>query len=168
MEQVNTSKKEMPEMTENEEAEVKGVSQLRAERDEYDQLQVHFDAKHDKKLLRRIDMRLLPTLATFYLVAFVDRSNIGNAKLQHLEEDLLLTPQQFSWYSFPGSPKSTWLILNRALTIFFFSYSLFEVPSNLVLKFLKPSIWLPAMMLGWGVTMTLMGFAATTLSMAIF
>lgn len=100
MEQVRAPDMNAPAMMEDEEVEVKEMSQLQAERSEYDQLQVHFDAKRDQKLLRKIDLRLLPTLATFYLVAFVDRSNIGNARLQHLEEDLLISPQQFSWYNF--------------------------------------------------------------------
>jgi len=43
------------------------------------------------------------------------------------------------------------------LTIFFFSYAAFEVPSNLVLKKLRPSIWLPTLMVAWGIVMTLMG-----------
>lgn len=41
------------------------------------------------------------------------------------------------------------------LTIFFFSYAVFEVPSNLFLKRLRPSIWLSGLMLLWGVMMTL-------------
>ena len=43
------------------------------------------------------------------------------------------------------------------LTVFFFPYALLEIPSNMVLKVLRPSIWVGAMMLAWGVVMTLMG-----------
>lgn len=43
------------------------------------------------------------------------------------------------------------------LTVFFFTYALFEVPSNLLLKRLRPSRWLPTIMVAWGVVMTLMG-----------
>lgn len=46
---------------------------------------------------------------------------------------------------------------NRCLTVFFFTYAAFEVPSNLLLKKLRPSIWLPTIMVAWGVVMTLMG-----------
>lgn len=46
---------------------------------------------------------------------------------------------------------------NWCLTIFFFSYAAFEVPSNLLLKKLRPSRWLPIIMLAWGLVMTLMG-----------
>ncbi|KAL7912456.1 MFS general substrate transporter [Trichoderma velutinum] len=93
------------------------------ERDEYEHLITKFDTKRQKKLLRKIDWRLLPVLTVFYLISFMDRSNIGNARLQGLEADLHLSPSQFNW----------------CLTIFFFPYGLFEVPSNLGLKFTKPS-----------------------------
>ena len=43
------------------------------------------------------------------------------------------------------------------LTVFFFTYCAFEVPSNLCLKRFRPSIWLPSIMVAWGVVMTLMG-----------
>ena len=43
---------------------------------------------------------------------------------------------------------------NLCLTIFFIPYALFEVPSNMVLKFLKPSVWVPIMMVVWGTIAT--------------
>jgi len=44
-----------------------------------------------------------------------------------------------------------------SLTIFFFSYAVFEVPSNVFLKRLRPSIWLSLLMLLWGIMMTVQG-----------
>ena len=46
---------------------------------------------------------------------------------------------------------------NIALTVFFFPYAIFEVPSNIVLKVMRPSWWIAIMMLAWGVVMTLQG-----------
>lgn len=43
------------------------------------------------------------------------------------------------------------------LTVFFFPYALLEIPSNMVLKLMRPSIWIGIMMVSWGVVMTLMG-----------
>lgn len=43
------------------------------------------------------------------------------------------------------------------MTVFFFTYCVFELPSNLLLKRLRPSIWLPSIMVAWGTVMTLMG-----------
>lgn len=47
-----------------------------------------FDEKATKKLIRKIDLVLLPFLALLYLLSFLDRTNIGNARLANLEEDL--------------------------------------------------------------------------------
>ncbi|KAG6840574.1 hypothetical protein C0991_005763 [Blastosporella zonata] len=95
----------------------------------------------EKKLLRKIDLALIPWLSLLYLLSFLDRTSIGNAKLYNLETDLHITDMQYL----------------LALTIFFISYALFEVPSNIFLKRLRPSIWLSFLMLGWGVMMTLQG-----------
>ncbi|OCH91516.1 MFS general substrate transporter [Obba rivulosa] len=95
----------------------------------------------EKKLMRRLDWYLVPWLSFLYLLAFLDRSSIGNAKLYNMEADLHITGTQY----------------NIALTIFFFSYAIFEVPSNVFLKRLRPSIWLSASMLLWGVMMTVQG-----------
>jgi len=77
-----------------------------------------FDAKCEAKLLRKMDIRLIPLLAVLYLMSFLDRGNIGNARLAGLETDLNLVGNQYAW----------------TLTVFFFSYAAFEVPSNLLLK----------------------------------
>ncbi|KAK4238961.1 major facilitator superfamily domain-containing protein [Achaetomium macrosporum] len=95
----------------------------------------------EKAILRKMDMRLIPMLALLYLLSFLDRGNIGNAKIEGLQEDLGLTNDQYNW----------------CLTAFFFTYAAFEVPSNLMLKRVRPSRWLPSIMVAWGVVMTLMG-----------
>jgi len=76
-----------------------------------------------------------------YLVAFIDRSNIGNARIAGLNTDLNLTGLQY----------------NTAVTLFFPPYCLFEVPSNIVLKLIRPSVWLSILLFSWGLVMTLMG-----------
>ncbi|KAL4244473.1 MFS transporter superfamily protein [Abortiporus biennis] len=95
----------------------------------------------EKKLLRKLDWALVPWLSFLYLLSFLDRTSIGNAKLYGLESDLHITDTQY----------------NIALTIFFFSYSIFEVPSNVFLKRLRPSIWLSLLMFCWGIMMTVQG-----------
>jgi sugar phosphate permease len=95
----------------------------------------------EAKILRKMDLRLIPMLALLYLLSFLDRGNIGNAKIEGLLEDLHMSGPQYNW----------------CLTVFFFTYCLFEVPSNVLLKRWRPSIWLPTIMVAWGVVMTLMG-----------
>ena len=129
-----------------------------SDREEYEALLVKFDKTRENALMRKIDWRLLPVLALFYLLSYMDRTNMGNARLQGLEKDLGLSPQQYNWYSWFISLSMTCLLMrDRSLTIFFFPYSFFEVPSNLVLKLLKPSVWLPIIMLFWGTCMMCMG-----------
>lgn len=66
---------------------------------------------------------------------------LGNAKIAGMMDDLQLTGGQY----------------NIALTVFFFPYALFEVPSNIVLKLMKPSWWICLMMVTWGIVMTMQG-----------
>ncbi|KAI0260071.1 MFS general substrate transporter [Gloeopeniophorella convolvens] len=92
-------------------------------------------------LYRKIDLRLMPILALMYLLSFLDRGNIGNAKLQGLVTQLNLTGNKY----------------NIALTMYFIPYCLCECPANLALKRLRPSRWLPCITIVWGTVMTLMG-----------
>ena len=95
----------------------------------------------DKKLLWKLDLRLIPWLCLLYLISFLDRTNIGNARLDGLQEDLHITGGQY----------------NAALSIFFVSYSLAEPLTNVLLKRLRPSIFIPLIMVTWGIVMTTMG-----------
>lgn len=94
-----------------------------------------------KKLLRKCDLHIIPMLTVLYLMSFLDRGNIGNARIEGIMQDLNLTGTQFNW----------------SITVFFFTYCAFEVPSNMLLKHIRPSIYLPSIMLIWGIIMTLMG-----------
>ncbi|CAG8442373.1 12895_t:CDS:10 [Funneliformis mosseae] len=96
----------------------------------------------EKKLVRKIDLRIMPLITLLYLLSFLDRVNIGNAKLAHIEADLKLVGTQFNW----------------CLSIFFIGYILFEIPSNFMLVRTNPSVWIPFIMISWGVVMTLMAF----------
>ena len=80
-----------------------------------------------RKLMWKIDTHVLPWIAILYFLAFLDRVNIGNARLFGLEADTRLVGNQY----------------NIALLLFFVPYILLEVPSNLILKKVRPRIWLP-------------------------
>ncbi|OTA69155.1 MFS general substrate transporter [Hypoxylon sp. EC38] len=96
----------------------------------------------ERKLLRKTDFHVLPMLFAIYLIAFLDRVNISNAITMGLPAELGLTGQQ----------------PNVALTIFFVPYVIFEIPSNIMLKRLKPSVWLPGCILCFGIIMLCQGF----------
>ncbi|KAF8446897.1 putative MFS transporter [Terfezia claveryi] len=96
----------------------------------------------ESALLRKIDWHVVPVLCVLYVMAFLDRVNIGNAAIFGLKEDLNLGGVEY----------------NVALTIFFIPYILFEIPSNLILKKARPRIWLSGCMLLFGMTTCIQGF----------
>jgi hypothetical protein len=57
---------------------------------------VDFSGIDEKKTLRKMDLRLIPALAVLYLLAFLDRGNIGNAKIQGLTKDLHLSANGYN------------------------------------------------------------------------
>ncbi|KAI2615453.1 MFS general substrate transporter [Hypoxylon sp. NC1633] len=114
-----------------------GVSDI-----EYDELHVQCPPHTtERKLMTRIDWQLIPFLSILYLLAFLDRVNIANARSFRLVEDLGLQNNEY----------------NTALTIFFVPYILAEIPSNVLLKKFSPRIWLPTCMLGFGIVTVCQG-----------
>jgi MFS family permease len=90
--------------------------------------------EEEKKLLRKIDLRLMPILWIMYILNYVDRTNIGNAKIAGMSKDLDLDDSKYA----------------MGLSIFFIGYLICEVPSNMILSRSRPSLFLPAIMLIWG------------------
>ncbi|KAJ5502733.1 Major facilitator superfamily domain general substrate transporter [Penicillium fimorum] len=95
----------------------------------------------EKTLIRKIDLHILPFVVLLYLFSFLDRVNIGNARLYGLEEDLGLVGNQYQ----------------VCVSILFVTYCFFEVPSNLVLKKLRPSRYIATISILWGIIATLTG-----------
>ncbi|KAF4627983.1 hypothetical protein G7Y89_g10171 [Cudoniella acicularis] len=116
-------------------------------------------AEIDRKLVRKLDIQLIPWLCMLYLLSFLDRTNIGNAKIGGLQKSL-------------GNMSTG--KYNAALSIFFVSYALFEPLANVLLKRMRPSIFIPIIMYEypsqlqvplliikrviWGACMTSMGY----------
>ncbi|RDW67144.1 putative MFS transporter [Aspergillus mulundensis] len=102
----------------------------------------------EKALIWKQDLHIIPLSAAIYLLCYLDRSNIGNARIMNSETgNDLLTETNMSSYEY-----------TIALMVFLIAYALFEVPSNYFLKKLKPSRWIAFLMLSWGaVTMGLGG-----------
>ena len=92
------------------------------------------DAALDRKVRLKCDLKLVPMLFFLLLCAFIDRINIGNARIQGLEHDLNMKGHDF----------------NVALFVFFIPYILLEIPSNLVMRKVRPSVWLSSLIFGWG------------------
>ncbi|KAH7137457.1 MFS transporter [Dactylonectria estremocensis] len=96
--------------------------------------------KANKALLKKQDWRLIPMCATMYLLAYLDRSNIGNAKVMNSEDgNDLLTELNMSDKQYA-----------IALMVFLIAYTIFEVPSNNFLKRFGPSTWFAFLLCSWG------------------
>ncbi|KAF8070071.1 major facilitator superfamily domain-containing protein [Lyophyllum atratum] len=93
-----------------------------------------------KKILRKLDIHLLPFVSLLYLLSFLDRANIGNARIAGMAVDAHLDGLKY----------------NVVAAVFFIPYAFAEVPSNICLKLFRPSIWIPSIMVAWGIVMTLM------------
>ena len=93
---------------------------------------------------RKIAIRLLPFLLVLYVVAYVDRINIGFAALT-MNKELAITSQQFGF----------------AAGVFFFGYFLFEIPSNLLLHRIGARVWIARILITWGIIAVLTGFVST-------
>ncbi|KAM6480535.1 MFS general substrate transporter [Trichoderma sp. SZMC 28011] len=99
------------------------------------------DGVNERALLRKLDWRLLPAVGVLYLLSFLDRSNVGNARIEGMVSDLHMTGNQYL----------------TGLTVYFIGYVLFEIPCNVILKKTSPRLWLPTLTIAWGVVATLLG-----------
>ncbi|KAI0804284.1 major facilitator superfamily domain-containing protein [Xylaria sp. FL0064] len=97
----------------------------------------------EKSLLRKIDAHLLPAVGLLYLLSFLDRSNVGNAKIEASPDVDDGTIDQNHYLT--------------GLSLYFVGYVLFEIPCNIILKRTSPRIWLPTLTIIWGIVATLMG-----------
>ncbi|KAF2864900.1 major facilitator superfamily domain-containing protein [Massariosphaeria phaeospora] len=104
------------------------------------------DGAHTAHLTRRVlwkmDVRLLPVLALLFLCSFIDRTNVGNAKILGLEKDIGIDDHQYA----------------IGLCVFYATYIASELPSNLLIKKVTPQIWLPLLTAIWGTLTMCLGF----------
>ncbi|PVH81135.1 MFS general substrate transporter [Cadophora sp. DSE1049] len=87
----------------------------------------------EKSLVRKLDMTLMPTIWVLYLFNYLDRNNIAQAKLNDFEGDLGLKGNEF----------------NIAVSILNVGYVLMQVPSNMILTRVRPSLYMPFWVCVW-------------------
>ncbi|KAG7101083.1 putative transporter like protein [Verticillium longisporum] len=80
-----------------------------------------FPDERKKEAVRKVDLRLVPMLVQLYLMAYLDKTNIGNAKIEGLPKTLNISNIDY----------------NVAVSIFFIPFVLAEVPSNMILYIFK-------------------------------
>ncbi|KAH6621950.1 major facilitator superfamily domain-containing protein [Boeremia exigua] len=115
--------------------------------EKFDTPPAHYDTDTDgieeKRLVRKIDWRLLPILGALYSISLIDRTNIANARVAGMGADLALNV---------GDRYTT------ALVMFFPTYVIFELPSNIVLRKVGSANWLAFIAVSWGAVMIGQGF----------
>ena len=95
--------------------------------------------------IRKLQTHIIPFFFVLFMIAFVDRINIGFAALT-MNKELAISSQQFGLVT----------------GIFFFGYFVFEIPSNLLMHRIGARIWIARILISWGIVAVLMGFARTT------
>ncbi|KAM7188108.1 Major facilitator superfamily domain containing protein [Naviculisporaceae sp. PSN 640] len=100
-----------------------------------DQDDITWTEEEEKRLVRKLDWCLLPTVWLMALMSWMDRSSIGNAQVAGMGEDLELTSSQYS----------------MVIVIFYFGYVTFGPLSNLILSRTLPRLYLPFLVLSWGI-----------------
>ncbi|KAL1887322.1 hypothetical protein Sste5346_010304 [Sporothrix stenoceras] len=101
------------------------------------------DPLEARRVLRKIDFRLIPLLLFLYTLTFLDRVNIGNAAVWNLESDLHMKGYDY----------------NIVVLVFYIPYILLELPSNFVINRVQPRYWVGFLALGWGLSVLCAGFA---------
>ena len=113
---------------------------------------IHTEAINDKETgtsamsmqagtVQKLRLRIIPYLFLLYVIAYLDRINIGFAALT-MNKELAITSEQFG----------------LLVGIFFFGYFLFEIPSNLLLHKIGARIWIARILISWGVVAVMTGF----------
>lgn len=90
--------------------------------------------EEEKAIVRKFDFNVLPLVSVLYLLSYLDRSNIGNARTAGMADDLKLSSSNYAWL----------------LTIFYISYICFE-PATFGWKLFKPRYWVSAVVMAWGI-----------------
>lgn len=89
----------------------------------------------NRKLVRKIDLVILPTIGILYILNYIDRQNLSAAKLQGITDDLHMTTQQFA----------------TSISILFVGYLPFQIPSNLIITNIsRPGMYICIAVIIWG------------------
>lgn len=109
-----------------------------------------YSEEEERVILRKLDRKLVLFLALLYLLSFLDRSNIGNARIAGMDTALSLSSPQYSWL----------------LTAFYITYISFEW-MILLYRLVPPHIYISLCVLSWGVIASLQSLTTSFVHMLI-
>jgi len=102
------------------------------------------DKKENRRLRRKVDLRLVPALGLMYAVSLMDRSNLPNASIAGMRADLGL---------------SVGYRYSLVALCFFITYTLFQSPATILCRIVGPRYFLPGICVAWGMLIVGFGFA---------
>ncbi|KAF4767118.1 hypothetical protein HAV15_009403 [Penicillium sp. str.  len=111
-----------------------------------------FSLVEQKKLIRRIDIRLVITLGFLYCVSLLDRTNLGAASVAGMQGDLDMNASN-NGYSITS-------------LLFFITYTIFQIPATVIIRKIGPRLFLSGIVLFWGAVMIAFGFVPNWETMA--
>ncbi|KAJ5130863.1 uncharacterized protein N7515_006902 [Penicillium bovifimosum] len=100
------------------------------------------DPVREKRLLWKLDLCICPLVMLIFLVAYLDRSNLGNAAVAGMPEDIGLVGNE----------------LGNAVSLFYATYVFFEIPFSMLLKKLRPNRLIAALIIGFSASILGAGF----------
>jgi len=106
-----------------------------------------FTPAEQKKIIRKVDFRLIPTLGFMYCVSLMDRSNLGVAMVAGMGTDLKIVGNRYS----------------VIVLLFFITYVALQPPATVIIRKIGPRIFLPAIVVLWGIVMLCFGSVVSTL-----
>lgn len=110
------------------------VEMVSPAKSESDLVDFDWTEAEETKIRHKIDWHCVPLVTLLYMLCFLDRINIGNARIAGLANSIDVSGFRFNW----------------ALSIFYIVYLLVEVPSNMLLKKIGPRYFLPLLVVGFG------------------
>ena len=98
----------------------------------------------EARTIRKARVRIIPLIFALFIIAALDRNNIGFAALT-MNKELAIRSQQYGFIA----------------GIFFFGYFIFEIPSNLMLHRMGARVWIARILVSWGIVAAITAFAQT-------
>ncbi|KAI1380422.1 MFS general substrate transporter [Hypoxylon crocopeplum] len=110
-----------------------------------------WSVEEETEIRRKFDFTIVPLVTTLYMLCAIDRANVGNARIEGMTDDLSLVGYRY----------------NIILTIFFIFYLAVEIPSNVILKHVGPRLYLPLLVVCFGLISMCTAFVHSYPSMIV-
>ncbi|EXF86431.1 pantothenate transporter liz1 [Colletotrichum fioriniae PJ7] len=95
----------------------------------------HLKSHEERVLLRKLDWSILTIGCLGFFMKYLDQGNLANAYVSGMQEDLQMFANEYTY----------------AQMVYTCAYAVMQIPSTLIVQKIRPSIWLAAMEVGWGV-----------------